>query len=216
MAKKVNNVEPVELDPELINILNSGTEATEEEPVPEPETPKSAASEVVAPAPQAVPPPVQSGEPPIPITPTVVEPVLIPVSEITPQPAPSLADGKKDEHSEKVAALIGLFSQTVNTVLNNYATDRLQVDEALAYFENEVKTARATGTKLPPSLIDGWVKLLSVKSDINTNSIGVLDSMAKLLAAARNNNMIINVGATVDGKLDLKALLDQPRKFDET
>ena len=60
------------------------------------------------------------------------------------------------------------------------------------------------------------LKLLGIKSDINANSVGILDSMARLLAAAKNNNLIVNINNEMKGGLDLDALLSQPKRFDET
>ena len=87
----------------------------------------------------------------------------------------------------------------------------------MVYFEQQVKEARAAGQKLPQAFIDGWVKLLAVKSEINTNATGVLDSVAKLIASAKNNNIIINMGGDKNQNttINLEALLSQERKEDE-
>ncbi len=55
---------------------------------------------------------------------------------------------------------------------------------------------------------------------INSNATGVLDSMAKLLAAAKNNNVVLNFsGGTKSGNgivdIDLEKLLAQPTNEEE-
>jgi len=130
-----------------------------------------------------------------------------------PQSVPNpLSD--EDENAKKINSLIKLFSDTANDIIHNYHNDRTQVNDALGYFENEVRVARSNGAKITPAMIEGWVKLLSVKSDINSNSISILDSMAKLLSAAKNNNLIVNVSNSSTG-IDLQALLAQPKRSDE-
>ena len=144
-----------------------------------------------------------------------VDPVLESVQTTYVEPE-IFKDKPEDETSKKINELIKLFSSTVEIIVNNYSTDREQVESAISYFEEQVKVARAAKEKLPPSIIEGWVKLLTVKAEINSNSVGVLDSMAKLLAAAKNNNLIINIGEGKSGGLDLEKLLSQEPKDDET
>ena len=75
----------------------------------------------------------------------------------------------------------------------------------------------AQGEKPPAAFVEGYVKLLQVKSDINANATGVLDSVARLLAAVKNNNVVFNVGegTSVSGNIDIEKLLSQTKYEDE-
>jgi len=189
---KTSQTPEVTEDSDLVSILGGSDEDIIEEPVPaEPEQPP-VAKEI-----------------------TVTEPVLETVKTTYAEPE-IFKDKPEDETSKRINELIKLFGSTVEVIVNNYATDRAQVESAISYFEDQVKVARAAKEKLPPSIIEGWVKLLMVKAEINSNSVGVLDSMAKLLAAAKNNNLVINIGeGGQTGGLNLEKLLSQEPKDDE-
>jgi len=189
---KTSQTPEVTEDSDLVSILGGSDEDIIEEPVPaEPEQPP-VAKEI-----------------------TVTEPILETVKTTYTEPE-IFKDKPEDETSKRINELIKLFGSTVEVIVNNYATDRAQVESAISYFEDQVKVARAAKEKLPPSIIEGWVKLLMVKAEINSNSVGVLDSMAKLLAAAKNNNLVINIGeGGQTGGLNLEKLLSQEPKDDE-
>lgn len=191
---KTSQTPEVNEDSDLVSILGeSSEEDIIEEPVPTTPEPEPPAAKDI----------------------TVVEPVLENVQTTYTEPE-IFKDKPEDETSKRINELIKLFGSTVEIIVNNYATDRAQVENAISYFEDQVKVARAAKEKLPPAIIEGWVKLLMVKAEINSNSVGVLDSMAKLLAAAKNNNLVINIGENGKaGGLDLEKLLSQEPKDDE-
>lgn len=146
---------------------------------------------------------------------------LVPEPTITPVTIKTLENIEqqitKTEQEEKTFAskeFLEKFVNVANEIVENHTKDRNQIEEAIKYFSEEVKEARQLGIKLPPALIDGWVKLLATKSDVNANATGVLDSMAKLLAAAKNNNLIININDNNPG-INLEEILSQPAKEDE-
>ena len=143
----------------------------------------------------------------------VPEPIITLVTMTKEEPVPLNKTGPE----EKIFAskeFLEKFVSVANSIVENHTIDRDQIEEAIIYFAEEVKQARELGLKLPPAMIDGWVKLLATKSDVNANATGVLDSMAKLLAAAKNNNLIININDK-DSEFDLEAILSQPAKEDE-
>ena len=113
--------------------------------------------------------------------------------------------------------LIESFIQKAQIIIDNHASDRDQVNDAITYFAGEVKNAQEHGKKLSPAFIEGWVKLLATKADINANANAVLDAIAKLMAAAKNNNIVLNLspGSGQGGNLDLEAILARPPAEDE-
>lgn len=132
-------------------------------------------------------------------------------SSLTVQTSPPPEEDLKDS----LRQLIRTFPKAAQRIIDNHASDRTQVDKAIDYYETQIREARETNSKLPPAFIEGYVKLLGIKADINANANGVLDSTAKLLAAAKNHNIIVNVGDTGE-HIDLAAMLSQPRRPDET
>jgi hypothetical protein len=216
-----------EIDPDLIAILEQEGIETEvippEEPIPVgPVGPVQAETESLVPPENPV-GPVQAEtespvppENPVPQQIVVVEPVVTPNKKKA-KPKSDLLEEKPEEDKLGLKKLIMDFGKTADVIVHNYDVDRGQVNNALIYFEQQVKEARAAGQKLPQAFIDGWVKLLAVKSEINTNATGVLDSVAKLIASAKNNNIIINMGGDKNQNttINLEELLSQDRKEDE-
>ena len=164
-------------------------------------------------------------EEPIPDESPIMPPPIAPIPDppITPNIPPPVPPSdliKKDPQQDGPAILLTLlkgFPEVANRIITNHAADREQVETAIQYFESEVKKARQAGDK-SPAMIEGWVKLMSIKAEINANANSVLDSSARFLAAAKNNDIIINFG-NVDKKaideLDLTKILSQPPREDE-
>jgi hypothetical protein len=144
------------------------------------------------------------------------------IDPVTVSPSPTklpaeLTTEEKTEDVLGIKALLMGFGKIAQDIINKHATDREQVDQALKYFEQQVKAMQTAGIKLPSSLVEGWVSLLKIKADINSNAPAVLDSYAKLLAAAKNNNIVINMTGMQQGsgEIDLDKVLSQPAYDDE-
>jgi hypothetical protein len=188
-----------EIDPDLVSMLE-GDEALESPEEP-PEPPENNILQM----------------PPQPIIPSEIpvnEPIIIKNVQKE-KPKNELLNEVPEEDKLGIKKLVIDFGRTADQITQNYEKDRKEVGEALSYFSKEVKDARAAGQKLPQAFIDGWVKLLAVKSEINTNATSVLDSVAKLLASAKNNNIIINMGENQETTINLESLLSQDHKEDE-
>lgn len=199
-----------QLDQELINLLKAEEDEVKETKSTKPIKPaEEQTQEVKEPVIEQVPAPKE-------LVP-VVEPIITPVLATKTKEKTDLFNTPKEPEDEKSFAskeFLEKFVNVANEIVTNHTKDRDQIEEAISYFAAEVKQARQLGLKLPPALIDGWVKLLATKSDVNANATGVLDSMAKLLAAAKNNNLIVNINKAGPG-FDIEAILSQPAKEDE-
>lgn len=205
--KKIEKLVEVKIDQELMDILNDDSTIIEN-----PEIviqPKAIDPAVIIP--ETIKPPIQEPVQPEPVQP---EPAIEPVIQSELPQVQNNPIAEQTDNSKQLNDLLKLFNDTCTTIVNNYATDRAQVNDALTYFESEVKAARKANLKLPTALIEGWVKLLAIKSEINSNATGALDSVAKLLAAAKNNNTIININDK-KGSIDLMSILAQPTRTDE-
>jgi len=149
----------------------------------------------------------------------VAEPELVdPYFEPLPAPLDIDASPEKSEFSQGVAEMLTKFSVSVDEIINNQRSDRDQVEEAIQTIKSALnaKLQNSDQKGLTP-LLDNYIKALQVKSDINSNASRALDSVAKLMASVKNNDVIVNVqgGEHITGDLDLVALLSQPKKQDE-
>lgn len=191
-----------EVDSELLDLLN----ATEVPALP-PTTPPPTITE---------PTPVAAPSSPSLAQALIVEPETTPHQAI---PIPAANLDKPEDSLDKLGIknLLEGFHSTSKLIIDNHAADRAQVDEALKYLETQVKASVSAGDKAQTAMVDGWVKLLQTKAEINTNAVSVLDAQAKLLAAVKNNNVIVNVGggSVGEGEIDLKTVFDQPLNEDE-
>ena len=101
------------------------------------------------------------------------------------------------------------FSETIDVVFENSKKDRNDIQEVIDYCKGVVNGQG----KIPEVVMQSWVTAATSKADINIGTTKLLDSIAKLLAAAKNNNILLEVN--IDGNEDLEALLNQDTRFDE-
>jgi hypothetical protein len=147
---------------------------------------------------------------------SVVEPQLSPAPEPPPLPPATLTKVEVIKDDLGIKKLIGKFTDSVDVIISNQGADRQQAENTFAYLDNLIRTAFASNVKVSPSIIEAWVKSMQIKSDINANAVGALDSIAKLLAAAKKHDLIINLGGGADPSgIDLAALLAQPDDKDD-
>lgn len=222
-------VQPPPDDDELIRLLGGITKKKPKEVVAAPPpTPAPKIAPVTAPPPPVVTPQVQPviedledeiEEPPKPIIkPAIVEPELEDPPEVIPlrpiQPA-DLVQVKKDQPQDSIGVrtLLKQFGNSVEKILVDVEKDREQIESAITYFETTVRGT--TDRKGISPYVDGWARLLQTKGEINVSRASVLDSIAKLVAAGKSNDLIINLGEVKKGSLDLEQLLTQPLKDDE-
>ena len=91
----------------------------------------------------------------------------------------------------EISAAMNVFMNSVQDILNRQKLDREEVQEAIDWFKNYVLTGDAVvNGRLSSAATEGWVKSLQVKSDINANASRVLDSVSKLIAASKNNDLL--------------------------
>lgn len=178
------------------------------QPVPEPEEPEEPATWE----------PLEDAEPPLITKPDIIEPKLI-----DPEPVTTLRSARPNDLIRKepenpdslgVRRLIEQFGVTVGKILADVDKDREQTEAALTFFETTVRGT--TDRKGISPYVDGWARLLQTKSELGVTRASVLDSIAKLIAAGKSNDLIINLGEIKKGSLDLETLLSQPLKADET
>lgn len=152
--------------------------------------------------------------PPEPIAePNLISPEerIIPTNVITiPQ-----ADIVEEEKKRKVNELLTIFHKSITRIQRNQKIDRAQVEEAITMVRGHIDNTIREEGKGVGTLLESYVKALEIKSSINTNANKSLDSIARLLAAAKNNEIVLNVDKGSKGELNLELLLSQPRRDDE-
>ena len=131
-----------------------------------------------------------------------------------PAPAEPLPQAPIDDEEDNVSiALTGLatqFAHTVNQVLEDADSDREQLESAISYLDEVVRTGETSGV-----IVEQWVAALGKKADINIQKTKLLDSIAKLLAAAKNNPLIDGTASGDSGDIDFEDVLSQPEYVDE-
>jgi len=106
-----------------------------------------------------------------------------------------------------IKQLLAKFGKSVELIINNHESDRQQAEDAIKFFKGRVEASPGPQGMLP--YVEGWVQSLKIKTEINTNAYKVLDSTAKLIAAGKQNDLIVNVGGVKSGGLDIEKLLSQ-------
>ena len=180
-----------------------------EEPPPPVEVPQEEPS---TPSDEEAPPPIVEKPP-------IIEPELIPASppETEPVPEASLAKIPPPTPDQvQFRQLLVRFQNSVNLIAENQVADREQIEKAIVFYEQQVKNGALTALAARP-FVEGWVALLGTKAEINANATSLLDSISKLLAAGKANELVnINIGGKEgSGDFDLEKLLGQPPKEDE-
>ena len=122
---------------------------------------------------------------------SVVEPELRPPAppEVPKSDLMNTAPQPKD--AAEISQLLTKFATVIDTIIANYGTDRGQIELAIQLIEPMIREAATVNKKVPPAFVDSWTRLLQTKAEINTNATSALDSVAKLLAAAKNNQLVV-------------------------
>lgn len=114
---------------------------------------------------------------------TVPEPApaaIIPVAQVVSEPEAAQAE------ANDVREILTNFRDIRNEIFKNYKKDRDQVEEAIQLFLKNVKSNVVTQT-----VVEGYVKALGIKAEINANAIGLLDSQARLLSAGKGGALFV-------------------------
>jgi hypothetical protein len=196
------------IDAELIAVLEEDADASLETKDADIETgpeavPLAAVEEI--PEPEMVEVTSQDGVP---------EPELVTPEKIE-QPPADLDKPEESPDDIGVRQLLAKFGSSVDEIISNQKADRSQIDDAILYLDGVIKKAIANDEKLSPMYVDAWARLHQAKADVNANASKVLDSVAKLLSAGKGNELVLNLGLSASGDIDLEELLKQDKYEDE-
>jgi hypothetical protein len=135
--------------------------------------------------------------------PAPVPAASVPVAQVQVEPEVVQAE------ANDVREILTNFRDIRNAIFENYKNDRSQVEEAIQLF---LTTVKGPGP-VTQAVIEGYVKALGIKADINANAIGLLDSQARLLSAGKGGALFIQQ-LGLDPK-ELTKILLTPRYPDE-
>ena len=195
------DVEQIDIDKELVDLLETISTEDKEDPrkPPEPE-PES----------EPEPEPAESEGQKIPPDPPLKENKEIELPKtVSPEIVDAPEDMPEDDLSIPLKELTRKFGERIDVVFENSILDRVDIQEVIDYCKGVVDESG----RVPSVVIESWVKAATAKADININSTKLLDSIAKFLAAAKNNNIFVVCGEAAPD--DFEALLNQDARFDE-
>ena len=140
--------------------------------------------------------------------PPIVEPVLAaPVKSTELNPNATLNKEpqtlQKEENTD-FNQLVSLFSKRVGKIMKNQDDIREKTLKDLDLLDKKLKAT--IDNKPNIAVVQGWVAMHQTLADMDGNSTAVLDSIARLISAAKKNDLLISAGGDV--KLDGDSLVD--------
>lgn len=126
-------------------------------------------------------------------------------------PAPvAPAPAKQEVTPDEAQRVFKTFMAISTDILNNYKSDRDQIEKTIVYLEQMSQL----GPKGGRVYVEMLVAALKTKAETNTNAVKILDAMAKMVSAGKGTPIFIqqNQGSS---PVDLRALLDAPKYPDE-
>lgn len=136
------------------------------------------------------------------------------------RPTPKLVDDDILEDEEKLPSaddfqqqfysLLAKYHPITDDIIKTYKKDRQQAQMILDHFVD----ALAAGGRIPRVYIEKIADILKAKNDISQVPIRMLDSIAKLMSAAKGSDVLQQVNMSFDSS-QLAKLLETGRYEDE-
>lgn len=153
--------------------------------------------------------------PPAPLVP-VEEPVYTQPNNDPVVPSELLVPTPEKDDELGVKDLLQKFRTHANKIIGDHDADRQQIQEAIRMLQPYVEQSVAGNKpKVTSIIVESWAKLLQTKAEITSNGVSVLDSISRLISAAKNNQIVLNQQNVQAGSVDLKDILSQPLEEDE-
>jgi hypothetical protein len=155
---------------------------------------------------------VESEESPINTTP--VE--LVPVSEIGTKSSMAYADASQEEVAVDPKKYLRQLDDVTIEVLDACRSDRQDAQDIITMLKREIEGSIQQGKSPSKTFVDGLVKAVEVKTNVNTTVVKMMEANAKMLAAMKvssgTNVQINNVTASGVTETDqsLEKILDEP------
>lgn len=107
---------------------------------------------------------------------------------------PKKQEKTKSDASVVVEGLIDNFTDIKKQLLKNLEEDRADIDKYIKRFSRRI----AKKDEVKQYYVEALTTLLSTKAGTSMNTIKVLDSIAKILAATKNHNALNNDNDSMD------------------
>lgn len=150
-----------------------------------------------------------------PIDITKIEPPLIEEPVLTdPAPPPALplpVDPKPDQAMVDAAKLVNQYLAVYEKFLNNYDADRAQIEKTIKHLEDIVFNVGGAQRVH----VEMLVAALRTKAETGGNIVKAMDSLAKILAAAKGTQVLINNNNNNNNQRDLANILNAKPYPDE-
>lgn len=144
--------------------------------------------------------------------PLAEEPVVSAPPPTLPAPAPAPVEMSTiDPNQIDAAKLLKQYLAVYEKFLTNYDADRDQIEKTIKHLEDLVLNVGGAQRVH----VEMLVAALRVKSETNGNVVKALDSIAKILAAAKGTQVLINNNNNGSAQIDLAKILAQPLYPDE-
>lgn len=130
---------------------------------------------------------------------------LVPAASVTVAPVDDPAG------QQRISEFVKKFGEVSNEILNNYKSDRDQINDTIEYLENIVFNAAGKGVH-----IEMLVAALRTKAETNASAVKLLDSLAKFLAATKNTSVFVQNNNNTSIQEDLAKILAKAPYLDET
>jgi hypothetical protein len=148
------------------------------------------------------------------IEPPLVEEPVLPVFPSNPtdltNPATTVVANPEPVQFDP-AQLLRQYLTVYEKFLVNYDSDRAQIEKTIKHLEDVVFNMPGA----PRVNLEMLVAALRTKAETNGNIVKALDSVAKILAAAKGTQVLINNNNSGSAQMDLAKILSTPAYPDE-
>lgn len=120
----------------------------------------------------------------------------------------TIQEEEETEGENRVDKFLGKFGDTVDELLVNFNEDRLQIQDAVVLFKQQIDDSIRNDKRIPQVIFQAYVEALKTKSNNNANAVRVLDSIARLMQAGRGGEMFSTGGGSSLSAADLQKLLE--------
>ena len=141
---------------------------------------------------------------------------LVPVNEIGVKSSVAYADASLEEVAVDPKKYLRQLDDVTIEVLDACRSDRQDAQDIIAMLKGQIEISIQQGKSPSKTFVDGLVKAVEVKTNVNTTVVKMMEANAKMLAAMKissgTNVQINNVTASGVTETDqsLERILDEP------
>jgi hypothetical protein len=106
-------------------------------------------------------------------------------------------DQPNTEQTIAISKYLDKMDMVADEVLQSCRSDRQEAQEVIDMLRNQCQDAHARNQSPARMYVDGLVKAVEVKANINTNAVKVMEGVAKMIAATKSGLNIQNNNVTV-------------------